>query len=387
MGAGLRYFAVAAAGTSAFIDMYATQPLLPLLRTTFGASEAAVGATISTLTFACALSAPLVGPFADRIGRKRVIVTAIVLLGIATLATATATTLQALVAWRFVQGLFMPGIFAVTLAYIAEEFPAAVGGRAVGAYIAGNVFGGFFGRYLSALVASRTDWHAAFVVLGLLNFVGAAIVFAALPRARRFSKSVSIGASLRAMAGFVRNPVLLATYAVGGSILFALVATFTFVTFYLAGPPFGLGTAALGNVFFVYLAGVFATPLAGRLIDRMGHRRTLLAAVAAGVFGIALTLIPSVIAVVVGLAVMSSGIFCAQAASQGYIGVVASAQRSSAAALYFSVYYAGGGLGAVLPAVAWSHGGWPATVALVVAVQVVAALLGATLWPSRVLAR
>jgi len=46
----LRYLGVAACGGSAFIDMYATQPLLPELRTTFHASEAAVSSTITVLT-------------------------------------------------------------------------------------------------------------------------------------------------------------------------------------------------------------------------------------------------------------------------------------------------------------------------------------------------
>ena len=45
----------------------------------------------------------------------------------------------------------MPAVFAVTLAYVAEEFPPEVGGQAIGAYIGGNVVGGFLGRYLTAI--------------------------------------------------------------------------------------------------------------------------------------------------------------------------------------------------------------------------------------------
>jgi YNFM family putative membrane transporter len=381
-GVDWRYLAVATAGASAVIDMYATQPLLPDLRAAFGASEATVGLTISAITLACALSAPFVGAIADRIGRKRVIVSAIASLGVVTLATATATTLPALIAWRFAQGAFRPAVIAVTLAYIAEEFPPSVGGRAVGAYIGGNVFGGFFGRYCTAIVADRSNWHVAFVVLGILNLAGALVVFAALPRSRRFVRSASLGSALAAMASFVRNPVLVATDVIGGSILFTLVAAFTFATFYLAAPPFRLGTIALGNVFAVYLFGVVATPLAGRLIDRFGHRTTLLLSISVSAAGIALTLAPSVAAIVTGLGLMATGVFCSASASQGYIGVVASAQRSTAAALYLSAYYAGGGLGAVLPAVVWTRGGWPATVAMIVAVQIVAALLTITVWPT-----
>jgi MFS family permease len=379
----LRYAAVASCGASAFIDMYATQPLLPELRTLFATSEAAVAWTISALTLACALAAPFAGPLADRLGRKRVIVTSIALLGMVTLGAATATTLPGLIAWRFAQGLLMPGIFATTLAYIAEEFPAAVGGRAVGAYIGGNVLGGFLGRYLSALIAPHFHWQGAFVVLGCLNFAGAVLVLAALPRARHFTRSTSLGAALAAVGRFVRDPVLIAIFAIGGSVLFTLVAAFTFATFYLAGSPFDLSTFALGNVFAVYLLGVVATPLSGLLIDRVGHRNTLLIALATSAAGIALALVPSVSAVVAGLAVMSAGVFCAQAASQGFIGVYVTGSRSTAASLYLTVYYVGGALGAVAPAFAWSHGGWPATVLEIFVVQVFAAVLAALVWPRK----
>jgi YNFM family putative membrane transporter len=375
-----RYLAVAACGGSAFLDMYATQPLLPELRAEFHTGEAAVGATISVLTFACALAAPFVGPLADALGRKRVIVTAILGLALVTFAAAGATSLHTLLVWRFVQGLFMPAVFAVTLAYIAEEFPPEVGGRAIGAYIGGNVMGGFLGRYVAAIVASRWDWHAAFVVLGAMNLCGGAIVWALLPRATRFTRQPSAREALRAMGRFLRDPQLLATYAVGGSVLFTLVAAFTFATYHLAAPPFHLGTVALGNVFFVYLVGVVVSPLAGRFIDRVGHRAALLAAVGVSVCGMLLTLIPSLPEIVAGLALMSTGVFAAQAASQGYIGVITHERRSTAAALYITIYYIGGGLGAVLPAVVWSRGGWPATVALIVAVQAIAATVALAFW-------
>ena len=375
-----RYLAVSACGGSAFLDMYATQPLLPELRAEFHTGEAAVGATISALTFACALAAPFVGPLADALGRKRVIVSAIFVLALVTFAAAGAQSLHALIVWRFVQGLCMPAVFAVTLAYIAEEFPPSVGGRAVGAYIGGNVFGGFLGRYVAAVVAGHADWHVAFLVLGGLNLAGGAIVWAFLPRSARFTRQPSARGALRAVGRFARDPHLLATYAIGGSVLFTLVAAFTFATYHLAAPPFSLGTIALGNVFFVYLAGVVASPLAGRLIDRLGHRVTVLLAIGASAAGILLTLVPAVATIVAGLAVMSTGVFAAQAASQGYIGIVARERRSTAAALYLTVYYTGGGLGAVLPAAVWTRGGWPATVGLILAVQVLAALLAGVFW-------
>ncbi|MGH7708570.1 MAG: MFS transporter, partial [Vulcanimicrobiaceae bacterium] len=89
------------------------------------------------------------------------------------------------------------------------------------------------------------------------------------------------------------------------------------------------------------------------------------------------TLSTSLWLVVAGLVLLATGTFWAQTASQGLIGKVVESQRSSAVALYLTVYYILGGLGAIVPAAFWKSGGWPATVALVIAVQLLA---GALTW-------
>jgi predicted MFS family arabinose efflux permease len=379
-----RFVALASCGCSAFIDMYATQPLLPEFRHVFGASEAAVGLTVTATSFGCAAAAPLVGSLADSIGRKRVIVTAIIVLALVTFGAATATTLPALIAWRAAQGALMPGVFAVTLAYIAEDFPASVAGSAVAAYVTGNVLGGFLGRYVSANVAAHAPWQAVFLVLGALNLIGVSYVFVALPRSQNFVRSpLSFASSGRAMLGFLRDPQVVVTYLMGGTVLFTLVAAFTFVTFHLADAPFRLSTAAIGNVFIVYLLGLVSTPLGGRMIDRLGNRGATLVALVASIAGLLLTLVPNVPAIVIGLAVMSSGVFVMQTSSQGYLGRIVHANRSTASAVYFTFYYVGGGLGAVVPAFAYTRGGWGATVALIVALQVAVGALAFFGWRAR----
>ena len=65
------------------------------------------------------------------------------------------------------------------------------------------------------------------------------------------------------MLRHLRNPRLVATYAVGFCVMFSLLGTFTYVNFYLAAPPFGLSTAALGLLFVVYLVGAVVTPTRG----------------------------------------------------------------------------------------------------------------------------
>jgi MFS family permease len=162
--------------------------------------------------------------------------------------------------------------------------------------------------------------------------------------------------------------------------LFSLVATFTYITFYLADPPFGLRPAALGSIFVVYLVGAAVTPLTGRAIARVGNRVALAAAIAAGIGGVSLTLIHHLWAVALGLTVTCSGVFSAQAAASSFIGIAAKKNRALAVGMYASFYYLGGSAGAGLPGYAWDLGGWPACVALIVAMQTLTVIVALLFW-------
>ena len=63
------------AGFTAFLSLYATQPLLPLLERVFGADHFTSSLTVTAVTLAVAISAPIVGRVADICGKRLVIVT------------------------------------------------------------------------------------------------------------------------------------------------------------------------------------------------------------------------------------------------------------------------------------------------------------------------
>jgi MFS transporter, YNFM family, putative membrane transport protein len=79
-------------GATAFIDLYATQPLLPLLVRVFRATTFGVSLTVTASTIGVALAAPFVGSFADRAGRKPVIVGAALGLAVTTALAVTSCT-------------------------------------------------------------------------------------------------------------------------------------------------------------------------------------------------------------------------------------------------------------------------------------------------------
>jgi MFS family permease len=368
-------------GATAFLGLYATQPLLPFLARTFQATTLEVSLTVTAGTLGVALAAPVVGRLADRVGRKRVIVGAALALAAATLLSATSTSLRQLIAWRFVQGLFTPGVFAVTIAYIHEQWPPSRAGAATAAYVSGTVVGGFGGRLIAGVVAADATWRTSFLVIGALTLVAAWVLGARLPADRRATLAPSGHSRLDAIAGALRNRQLASAYGVGFGVLFSLVAMFTYVTFLLAAPPYSFTTVELGSVFVVYLVGAAITPVVGPIIDRHGHRRGMAVATAFGVAGALLTLTGSLPAILVGLATCATGVFIAQAAATSHVAVSAERDRGLAVGLYATCYYIGGSVGGSLPALFWARWGWTACVILVVAVQLAIAVVSIGCWP------
>jgi len=375
-----RRIAVGLAGFCTFINLYMPQALLPSLAREFGVGAAEISSIITASTLAIALTAPFTGALADVLGRKRVITAAMISLIVPTVLVAFSASVPEMIFWRFVQGLLMPPIFAVIVAYIGDEWPAAEVPGIAGLYVAGASLGGFAGRFVTGVLADLIGWRGAFLAIAAMTLASAAAVAWLLPRERKFVRSEGLAASLRRMLRHLGNGQLLAIYAVGFGVLFNFIAVFTYVSFHLAAPPYNFSATLLGAIFITYLVGTITAPLAGRAVNRFGRRAFMLGTIAVWMGGALLTLAPPLPAIVVGLTLCAAcGMLC-QAISTGTVTATAKEGRSSAVGLYVTAFYIGGGAGAVLPGLAWERGGWPAAVAMVVAMLVVMGLIVALAW-------
>jgi MFS transporter, YNFM family, putative membrane transport protein len=372
-----RQFAIATAGFSTFLHLYSPQALLPELAREFGAGAAEISAVMTASTLAIALTAPFTGALADVLGRKRVIAFAMLAVVFPMAGVALAHDVQTLIAWRFIQGLFLPPIFAVTVAYIGDEWPIARVPAVAGIYVTGSSIGGFGGRFIPGVLSDLIGWRAAFLAVAVISLMGAVVVMVLLPREKNFVRSEGLAASARQMLRHLRDPQLIATYAIGSGVLFSFIATFTFVSFHLAAPPYNFSSTLLGLIFTSYLLGAIVSPMAGWAIVKFGRRYLTVGVIVLWIVGLLLMLLPAVTAIILGLVLCAGcGMLC-QTISTGYVTAIAREGRSSAVGLYVTAFYAGGSLGAFLAGLAWNSGGWPACIALVVAVQTAMALIAA----------
>jgi YNFM family putative membrane transporter len=383
-GLTARQWAVGLAGYCTFVNLYSPQAILPLLSNEFGAGAAEISTIMTASTLAVALTAPFTGTVADVLGRKRVIVTAMLLLGLPTLMCALAPNLHALVFWRFVQGLVLPPVFAVTIAYIGDEWEPHEATAAAGVYTSGASIGGFSGRFITGILSDVVGWRYALACIALMTLAGGIAVLFLLPRERKFVRSEGLIASGRQMLHHFRNKQLLATYAVGFGVLFCFVSIFTYINFRLAAPPYNLSATWLGAIFVVYLVGSGLAPMTGWAVGRIGRRRFMIPVIGLWIVGVLLTLSGPLWLIIVGLTLSaSSGLIC-QTISTGYVTITAKAGRSSAVGLYVTSFYIGGSFGAALGGIAWVFGGWPACVAMIVAIQLCMGAIVYFLWARRV---
>lgn len=353
------------AGFAVLFNLYTTQPILPVLADQFGVTAAAAAATITATTLAVALTAPLAGALSDRFGRRRLTGSAILAMALPTIGCASATGLPMLLVLRFAQGLLIPLVFTSAVAYAQEESPPGTAARANAIYISGSVLGGFSGRFLTGLVTGWIGWRPAFVLLAVVTLVVGVGVLGWLPPEQRFTPADGVRTSLHRLGGHLRAGPLLATCLLGGCLLFGQVAAFTYAGFHLAAAPYRFAPGALGAVFAVFLLGAVVTPIAGSAIERVGHGRVLVVAVALSCAGLTISQLPSPVAVVAGLGGCSTGTFIGQACATNVAARATPGTASSGVGLYITCFYLGGGLGALVPAPIWRALAWPGCAALI----------------------
>ncbi len=380
MSRDLRPFAIATAGFCAFLNLYSPQALLPELANEFHVGPSAISTLMTAGTLAIALTAPFTGALADIVGRKRLITAAMFATCIPTLLTIFVSSVPQMVALRFLQGVLLPPIFTVAVAYIGDEWPAADVARIAGLYVTGTSIGGFFGRFIPGALADLIGWRAAYGVMTVLTLITAIVVTLTLTREKRFVPSGGLANSLRYMLKHLRDPRLLATYAVGFGVLFNFIATFTYISFHLAAPPYLFTPTLLGALFLTYLAASPLVPWVGRGIALFGRRPFVLGIIVIWIVGVLMMLAASLTMILTGLTLCAvCGMLC-QAVSTGYVTMTAKEGRSSAVGLYATTFYIGGSAGAFLGGIAWTVAGWSGCVVMILAMQLIIAAIVAIAW-------
>ncbi|HPW55003.1 MAG: MFS transporter [Thermoanaerobaculaceae bacterium] len=259
---------------------------LPTIRAEFGLSGAQAGALASVTLLASAAGGIAFGALADRIGRARALVLSILTYSLFTALTATAHSLPELVLWRTLVGLGLGGEWAAGSVLVAESWPAAHRGKAIGLMQSGWALGYILAALLSSAVLPTHGWRPLFA-LGLLPALVVVWIRRRVPEPDRFVPSTRTGGI--PWAELARPPLLgRATVAtlLTTLVLFAYWGLFTWVPAYLASPVAsgGAGLSVVRSSAFIIpmqLGAWAGYVLFGVIADRWGRRSTFAAFVLA----------------------------------------------------------------------------------------------------------
>lgn len=361
--AGLALFLV---GFASFSLIYCVQPLLPEFARSFGVSPAESSLALSLTTALLAVSILLSSAFSQAVGRRGLILGSMALAAVLNIVAALVPNWHGLLVARAAEGLILGGVPAVAMAWLAEEIHPSDLGTSMGLYVAGTAFGAMMGRVGMGLMAEHASWQAAMGVLGALCLVSALGFGWLLPPSRHFvaKPGLNLGFHLQTWATHLRNRRLQRIYALGFVLTSIFVALFNYATFRLAAAPYLLGPTQTSLIFLAFAFGIVSSTVAGSLADCFGRKPLLLAGFGLILAGVALTLASSLVAIFAGIALVTTGFFIAHSVASSTVGPAAGMAKGHAASLYLLFYYLGSSLTGSVGGWFWSHGGWPAIVAL-----------------------
>ena len=426
------------------LDIAIVGPALPAIQKQFGIDERAVAWIFATYVLFNLIGTPLMAKLADVFGRRSLYILDTSLFAIGSLIVALSPSFAVLIVGRAVQGFGAGGIFPVASAVIGDTFPEEKRGGALG--LIGAVFGIAFiiGPALAGLLL-MLSWHWLFLVNIPIALVIILMSIRLLPDTKNEIRkkfdwagmsllilllaALSVGLNQINSSDFINSllslnvwpfllaaiillpiykmseskaddPVLrlklLASKQVVGTGIIAIGAGITEAAVVFVPPllvaSFGITTSKASFMLIpLVLAMAVGSPLAGRMLDRLGSKIVLIAGnilLALGMLGLALegaTLLHFYIAgVLIGV-----GMGMVVGAPLRYIMLNESKPSERAAAQGAIRLFTGIGQllgGAVVGAVASSHGGGAAglrTAYLMVGVMAVIMFLVSFILKSR----
>ena len=350
-------------------NIYFPQAIAPLVAAGLHLPPDAGALVVTTTQAGYTAGIVLLVPLGDRFPHRPFLVTLLVLTGLGLLAAGCAPALPPLVAASALVGLTT--VAAQVAGPLAAGLVAADRrGAVIGTLLSGSTGGMLLARTFSGTLGEWLGWRAPYLVAAALALLLAASLAVTVPltaASTRRRYPALLAEPLRLLRA---EPELRRSCFYQAAVFAGFSAVWTCLALLLTGPAYGLGAQAVGLLALVGAATMLCTPVAGRMVDRVGPDPVNLvcmlgvlvsaAVLAAGSLGGAAGLA----ALTLGTLVLDVAMQCGMVANQARVYAVRPDARGRLNTAYMTCAYLGGSAGSWLGVRVWSVAGWRGVCAL-----------------------
>jgi MFS family permease len=256
-----RFFVMCGFSFTVFVSAFQLLPTAPFHIIDLGGSTFASGLFLGFLTYASALSAPLTGAIADRLGQRRILITSSIALAVFSIAYAVITDYRILLALVVVHGVFWSGLLSASAAYMTNMLPERRRAEGIAYWGLSSVAAIAVAPTLGFWIY-RHGWGWLCVEAAALNLLMCVIAVTLKDHDIAPAPHAAPAGLLEWRVLALSGSLFLYSFGYGGITSFAaMYADANGVT------PKGLYLTALALVILV------TRPISGRLGDRLGYRR------------------------------------------------------------------------------------------------------------------
>ena len=277
-----RFFVMCGFTFTVFLSAFQLLPTAPFHILDLGGTTFQSGLFLGFLTYASALSAPLTGAFADRVGQRRILISTSLALAIFSGVYAVLTDVRLLLGLAIVHGMFWSGLLSASAAYMTHLLPAHRRAEGIGYWGLSSLLAIAISPTVGFWIYRR-GWLWLCVFAAVLNLVMMAIAWRLKEHARGEAdeEAEPRGGLLEWRVLIVSITLSMYSFGYGGITSFAaMYADANGVT------PKGLYLTALAIVMLA------TRPVLGRLGDKLGYKQVF---------------VPCLVLISCGLALLSIG--------------------------------------------------------------------------------